>query len=88
MNRHIRRLLSATFGEERLDAWLGAVDCILDRQPTKGFGGPLNGSHARLTAFEELKRRCSFDAVVETGTYRGESTLFFQRPAVPSIPAK
>jgi hypothetical protein len=83
MNRSIRGLLSATIGEERFDAWLGAVDFIFNRQATTGFGGPLNGSAARLTAFEELKRRCSFDAVVETGTYRGESTIFFAAAGCP-----
>jgi hypothetical protein len=83
MNRHIRRLLSATFGEERFDAWLGAVDCIFHLQPSTGFGGPLNGSLTRLTTFEELKRRCSFDAIVETGTYRGESTIFFAAAGCP-----
>src|ERR1700694_870608 len=83
MNRSIRRLLSATFGEERSESWLGAADCIFHRQSITGFGGPLNGSLARLTAFEELKRRCSFDAVVETGTYRGESTIFFAASGCP-----
>jgi hypothetical protein len=83
MNQFIRRSLVATFGEERLGAWLGAVDCIFHRQPTTGFGGALNGSPARLTVFEELNRRCSFDAVVETGTYRGESTIFFAAAGCP-----
>jgi hypothetical protein len=83
MNRYIRRLISATIGEERFDAWLGAVDFTFNRQASTGFGGPLNGSPARLTAFEELKRRCSFDAVVETGTYRGESTIFFAAVGCP-----
>jgi hypothetical protein len=83
MNRSIRGLLSATIGEERFDAWLGTMDFIFNRQPTTGFGGPLNGSPARLNAFEELKRRCSFDAVVETGTYRGESTVFFAAAGCP-----
>lgn len=79
----IRRYLSATFGEERFDTWMGAVDCIFHRQPITGFGGPLNGSLARLAAFEELKRRCSFDAVVETGTYRGETTIFLASAGCP-----
>src|SRR6202049_3596789 len=83
MNRFVRRLLSATIGYGRFGAWLGAVDCIFHRQAGTGFGGPLNGSPARLTAFEELKRRCSFDAIVETGTYRGESTIFFAAAGCP-----
>src|SRR5260370_12300803 len=83
VNRFIRRSLTATFGEQRFDAWLGAVDCIFHRQLSTGFGGPLNGSLARLAAFNELKRRCSFAAVVETGTYRGESTVFFACAGCP-----
>ncbi len=78
-----RRLLPATFGEERFFVWLGAADSIFRRQPNTGFGGALNGSLARLAAFEELKRRCVFDAIVETGTYRGESTTFFASAGCP-----
>jgi hypothetical protein len=83
MNPSIRRLLSATFGEKRFDTWLGVADYIFHRQAPTGFGGPLNGSLARLKAFDELKRRCSFEAVVETGTYRGESTMFFAAAGCP-----
>jgi hypothetical protein len=83
MNCSIRQLLSATIVEERFCAWLGAMDFVFNRHATTGFGGPLNGSPARLTAFEELNRRCSFDAVIETGTYRGESTIFFAAAGCP-----
>jgi hypothetical protein len=83
MKRLIRRSLSATLGEERFSAWVGALDYTFHRQASTGFGGPLNGSPARLAAFEELKRRCSFAAVVETGTYRGESTVFFAAAGCP-----
>lgn len=83
LNRYARRLLSSTFGEERFHRWSGAVDCIFHRQPSTGFGGPLNGSSVRLAAFAELKQRCLFEAVVETGTYRGESTVFFASTGLP-----
>ena len=55
----------------------GSNGLSLSRQSVTGFGGPLNGSAARLAAFEELRRRCAFDAIIETGTYRGESTIYF-----------
>ncbi len=77
LKRVIRRSFSAVLGEQRFDAWLGAMECIFRFQLVTGFGGPLNGSAARMAAFEELNRRCSFDAIVETGTYRGESTVYF-----------
>jgi hypothetical protein len=79
----IRRLLSAILGEERFNAWLGAFDYTFRREVNARFGGPLNGSPVRLAAFGELNRRCSFAAVVETGTYRGESTLFFADTGCP-----
>jgi|SRR5579862_5144173 len=75
--RVIRRLLSATLGQERRDIWLGALDYTFHRRESTGFGGPLNGSPVRLAAFEELKQRFSFAAIVETGAFRGESTVFF-----------
>jgi len=81
--RVIRRLLSMTLGEERRDLWLGALDHTFHRRASTGFGGPLNGSPTRLAAFEELKRRCSSAAVIETGTYRGESTVFFASAGCP-----
>ena len=83
LKRVIRQCASAIFGEQRVDAWMGEMDCIFHRQPSTGFGGPLNGSPARLAAFEELKRRCSFEAIVETGTYLGESTIYFGAAGCP-----
>lgn len=77
LNRVIRRSCSAVLGEQRFDSWLGSLEFIFRSQVTTGFGGPLNGSAARMAAFEELNRRCSFDAIIETGTYRGESTVYF-----------
>ncbi len=43
----------------------------------------MNGSPSRLTTFDQLKQQCPFDAIVETGTYRGESTLFFATAGCP-----
>ena len=83
LNRVIRRCFTAILGVQRFEAWLGAMESIFHLQPSTGFGGPLNGSPARLTAFGELNRRCSFDAIVETGTYRGESTVYFGATGCP-----
>ena len=83
LNRVVRRSFSAVLGEPRLETWLGAVDCLFQRQAVTGFGGPLNGSASRLQTFEELRRRCAFDAIVETGTYRGESTIYFAATGCP-----
>ena len=77
LNRIIRQLLLVTLGEERSGSCLGAVDYIFNHRLAAGFGGPLTGSPARLATFQELRQLFSFDAFVETGTFRGESTNFF-----------
>jgi hypothetical protein len=79
----IRGFLARSFGDDRSRTWLGAADCLLHRQQSTGFGGPLNGSAARLATFQELNRLRPFDAIVETGTYRGESTNFFSSVGCP-----
>lgn len=43
-----------------------------------GFTGPLNGQRHRVAAVTEMFRRIGFDLVVETGTHRGTSTVFFR----------
>jgi len=83
LNPFFRRLLLTTFGDERSRTWLGAADYIFHRQQSTGFGGPLNGSPPRLATFQELKKLCPFDAVIETGTYRGETTIFFASAGCP-----
>ncbi len=45
---------------ERLDSW----------------GGPFNGQCFRQLIFLDLVRACRFEAIVETGTFRGSTTLF------------
>lgn len=41
------------------------------------WGGPLNGQEGRRALFLDLMRRVPFDAIFETGTYRGLSTAWF-----------
>jgi|tagenome__1003787_1003787.scaffolds.fasta_scaffold20973733_2 hypothetical protein len=41
------------------------------------WGGPLNGQVHRRAIVENLARTIAFDAVIETGTYRGTSTSYF-----------
>lgn len=83
MNRSVQRYLSTTFRARWSRTCLGAAEYLFDLQPTKGFGGPLNGSRARMAAFEELNGRCPFDAIIETGTFRGETTIFFAAAGCP-----
>lgn len=40
------------------------------------WGGPLNGQTGRKAIFTQILEVCSFDAVLETGTYRGITTAW------------
>jgi hypothetical protein len=50
------------------------------------WGGPLNGQERRREIVREIAQKVPFDAVYETGTYRGTSTEFFV--AVFGVPVK
>lgn len=41
------------------------------------WGGPLNGQEGRSAIFRELIKIIGFDAILETGTYRGLTTAWF-----------
>ena len=70
----------------------GLVDVVVSRLPdplaaridllrpsvAKGFTGPLNGQEHRVAAVTAMFERIPFDLVVETGTHRGTSTVFFR----------
>jgi hypothetical protein len=76
------RLLAAA--RWRLRAWLGDERVgMLDywRRPgwRASWGGPFNGQVFRQQLFVELCSRVPFVAVVETGTYRGTTTMYFRR---------
>jgi predicted O-methyltransferase YrrM len=40
---------------------------------------PFNGQEKRVALFQTLNKRIKIDAVVETGTFRGSTTLFFRQ---------
>ncbi len=45
----------------------------------ESFGGPMNGQEARRRLVAELLKGFAFDAIVETGTYRGTTTEWLRR---------
>ena len=45
------------------------------------FGGPFNGQTGRAAIFKEILKSIPFQAIVETGTYLGTTTLFLQETA-------
>ena len=48
----------------------------LARLVTGRLGQPFNGQRYRQALFEALLNICSFDAIIETGTNRGSTTLY------------
>lgn len=60
------------------------LDWHLRLEMRDSLGGPLNGQARRQEMFRELASHIAFSAVVETGTYRGETTCFFaQQLGIP-----
>ncbi len=57
-------------------SFVGALDFYRYPEQLDSWGGPFNGQCFRQTIFIDLVRACKFDAVIETGTYRGSTTLF------------
>ena len=58
-------------------ALLATLEYYLRPSVREPSGGPLNGQHVRQQIVLELLRAVPFEAIVETGTYRGSSTEFF-----------
>jgi hypothetical protein len=67
----------------RIRVWRDELAGILEywRMPEwrQSWGGPFNGQEFRQRLFTELCARVPFVAIVETGTYRGTTTRYFQR---------
>jgi hypothetical protein len=57
----------------------GCLDWYLLPGLRDGFGGPFNGQSGRIEIFQQLLEQVGFSAIVETGTYRGTTTLFLRR---------
>jgi predicted O-methyltransferase YrrM len=47
------------------------------------FGGPMNGQTARLELAEQILSSCKISRIVETGTYRGTTTVWFAKFGLP-----
>jgi len=57
-------------------SFMGAMDYYRNPGAMDRLGGPFNGQCFRQMIFIDLMRACKFDAIVETGTYHGSTTLF------------
>jgi predicted O-methyltransferase YrrM len=57
-------------------SFVGIVEYHLEPERLDTWGGPFNGQCFRQLIFIDLVRACRFEAIVETGTFRGSTTLF------------
>ena len=57
-------------------SFVGTVEYHLEPERLDSWGGPFNGQCFRQLIFLDLVRACGFEAIVETGTFRGSTTLF------------
>jgi hypothetical protein len=57
-------------------SFVGRVEYHLEPERLDSWGGPFNGQCFRQLIFLDLVRACRFEAIVETGTFRGSTTLF------------
>jgi hypothetical protein len=60
----------------------GRLDYFFDRKSADAWG-PLNGQRIRQGVYKEIIKRIDFQAIVETGTYRGTTTAYFAESGLP-----
>jgi hypothetical protein len=60
----------------------GRLDYLLNRK-SKDAWGPLNGQRNRQKVYSEIMRQIPFQAIVETGTFRGTTTEYFAQTGLP-----
>lgn len=78
----LERYAGATDTPNCAAEFLGLAEWVLFRALYESpWGGPFNGQRRRRELFEELHRAGRFHAVVETGTFRGETTEWLARHA-------
>lgn len=61
------------------DALLGRMEYYRHPELLDHWGGPFNGQCFRQIAYLDLALVCNFEAIVETGAFRGSTTLFLAR---------
>jgi hypothetical protein len=60
----------------------GRLDYLLGRK-SKDAWGPLNAQTFRQRVYADIMTQIDFEAIVETGTYRGTTTEFFAKSGLP-----
>jgi len=74
----IKSLILSLIGQKNA----GRLDHLLARK-SKMAWGPLNGQSFRQRVYAEIMSQIRFQAIVETGTFRGTTTEFFAQTGLP-----
>ncbi|MEM9827146.1 MAG: hypothetical protein AAF958_11185 [Planctomycetota bacterium] len=65
------------------EANAGQIEYFIRPEHGKKWGGAFNGQSFRRQIFQELVASFSFDAIIETGTYRGVTTKYMAETRLP-----
>lgn len=74
----VKSLILKIIGEENA----GRLDYLLNRK-SKNAWGPLNGQNFRQLVYSEIMATIPFQAIIETGTFRGTTTEYFAASKLP-----
>ena len=61
----------------------GRLDYLFKPSLKSSWGGPFNGQAFRQRIYSEIMAAFSFEAIVETGTYLGTTTMYFAGSGLP-----
>jgi len=76
----VRKLIKGILGEKHIGTW---EYFIQPKLVWWGPQGPFNGQVFRRSIYAELLKEIGFDAIVETGTFRGITTELFAASGLP-----
>lgn len=75
----IKQVLKRVLGPQAI----GMLEYVLKPSLKESWGGPFNGQAYRQRIYAEVMERLPFKAIVETGTFRGTTTVVFAEQGLP-----
>ena len=78
-NKIVIEILNKIIGPKNI----GRLEYFLNDDYKEIYGGPFNGQRIRQEMFLEIIRSLGIISIVETGTFRGSTTLFFAKTNLP-----
>jgi hypothetical protein len=76
---NVKQIVLSLLGKRNL----GMLEFYLRPSLRRGWGGPLNGQTHRLDIYNQLREKCKFTYIVETGTFRGQTAELFAKSGLP-----